>query len=46
MKKLDDIISSDPPSKEDSSSQTELTNLISELTKIKDEGNDLYKEKN
>jgi len=45
MKEIDDIIKSDPPSKEVENAQDDTSNLITELTKIKNEGNDLYKQK-
>ena len=43
MKELDDIIISNPPSQEVENVQDDCSNLITELTKIKNEGNDLYK---
>ena len=43
MKKVEDILSSDPNSTENK--KTDFSNLILELTKAKNEGNSLYKQK-
>ena len=44
MKKVEDILTSDPTSTINNG-KTDFTNLISELTKAKNEGNSLYKKK-
>ena len=43
MKKVEEILTSDPTSTENK--KTDFSNLILELTKAKDEGNTLYKQK-
>ena len=44
MKEVEDILTSDP-TENNSSGKTDFSNLISELTKAKNEGNSLYKKK-
>ena len=46
MKEVEDMITSNRTSTDNKiSGKTDFSNLISELTKIKNEGNSLYKEK-